>query len=215
MKQQLKSQQSKQAILQAGLELFSSQGYRATTLKEIALSAGISTGRVYHHFQNKLQIFTSLLDRYWAYLEEPELKLNQLSRAARFPDDFADIAEAIREIVVEKKAYINLIYVDVIEFRGEHIQRFYRSMAERFKRVYGSRFEVLAERGVLNEEADPFFAVMLTFRFFFHYFLVETSFGVEDHFGFGSKEVIAKARQLVLHGLLKPKPAVSADGQPP
>ena len=124
MKQQLKSQQSKDAILQAGLELFSSQGYRATTLKEIAQAAGTSTGRVYHHFTNKLQLFTTLLDRYWSYLKNPDLKLNQLSQAARFPNDFQQIAEAIREIVAEKKAYINLIYVDVIEFRGEHIQRF-------------------------------------------------------------------------------------------
>lgn len=204
MKQQLKSQQSKQAILQAGLDLFSSQGYRATTLKEIAQAAGMSTGRVYHHFTNKLEIFTTLIDQYWSILKDPDLKLNQLSQAARFPDDFSDIAGAIWEIVADKKAYINLIYVDVIEFRGEHIQRFYRNMAERFQAVYGERFETMRAEGLLNDGADPLFAVMLTFRFFFHYFLVETSFGVEDHFGFSAEEVIDKAKHTILHGLLKP-----------
>jgi len=211
MKQQLKSQQSQQAILQAGLELFSSQGYRATTLKEIAQAAGTSTGRVYHHFTNKLEIFTTLIDQYWSVLKDPELKLNQLTRAARFPDDFTDIAEAIWEIVAEKKAYINLIYVDVIEFRGEHIQRFYRNMAERFQQTYGEHFETMKAQGVFHADADPLFAVMLTFRFFFHYFLVETSFGVEDHFGFSSEQVISKAKQTILHGLLKPKP-LAPDG---
>jgi len=204
MKQQLKSLQSKDAILQAGLELFSSCGYRATTLKEIAREAGISTGRVYHHFHNKLHIFTCLLDRYWAYLKSPELKLNHLSRAARFPDDFHQIAEAIREIVTDKKAYINLIYVDVIEFKGEHIQRFYTSMAERFKATYGPSFEEMKRKGLFNPEADPLFAVMMTFRFFFNYFLVETSFGVLDHFGLNTNQVVEQARQLILHGLLAP-----------
>ena len=175
-------------------------------MKDIAQRAGISTGRVYHHFQNKLQVFTTLLDHYWSYLEDPRLKLNQLSHAARFPDDFSEIALAIREIVAEKQAYINLIYIDVIEFQGEHIQRFYEKMADRFKQVYGSHFEKLRAEGRLQREADPLFAVMMTFRFFFHYFMVEKSFGVVDHFGFTTEQVIAKAQQTILHGLLQPEP---------
>lgn len=202
MKQALKSQKSIQLVLDAGLDRFSKQGYRATSMKQIAQQAGISTGRVYHHFDNKLAIFTQLLDQYWEYLADPELTLNRLSQAAQFPDDFTDLANAIREVVAEKKAYINLIYVDVIEFHGEHIQRFYRGMADRFKKTYGPRFQALRDAGRLKPDADPLFAVMMTFRFFFHYFLVETSFGVEDHFGFGTQEVIRKAQQTILHGLL-------------
>ncbi len=203
MKQELKSKRSREMILKSGLELFSNQGYRATSMKEVANSAGISIGRVYHHFQSKLEIFTTLLDQYWERLKNPELKLNRLSTEAVFPDDFSEIVEAIREVVEENKASIMLIYIDVIEFKGEHIQRFYENMALRFKTAYGPRFAELEAQGRLNKGADLLFAVMLTFRFFFQYYLVETSFGVKDHFGFTSKEVTEKAKNLLLHGLLK------------
>ena len=45
-----KSERSQGAILQAALRLFSKQGYRGTSIREIALEAGLSTGNVYHHF---------------------------------------------------------------------------------------------------------------------------------------------------------------------
>lgn len=202
MKQQLKSKRSKELILEAGLALFSKQGYRATSMKEIAERAEISIGRVYHHFTNKLEIFTTLLDRYWGRLQNPDLKLNQLILSASFPDDFTDLALAIEEIVRGNQDYIMLIYIDVIEFSGEHIKRFYGNMADRFRGVYGERFAEQQKEGRFKEDSDPLFAVMLTFRFFFHYFLVETSFGVEGHFGLESKDVIEKARQTILHGLL-------------
>ncbi|MDJ0838875.1 MAG: TetR/AcrR family transcriptional regulator [Acidobacteriota bacterium] len=203
MKQATKSQRSKDSILQAALELFSSQGYKATSMKEIATRAELSIGRVYHHFTNKLEIFTLLLDQYWERLTDPNLKMNQLSARAAFPDDFEPLVDAIEEVVLENKAYIMLIYIDVIEFQGEHIRRFYADMADNFRKVFGPGFEDPQRKRSFNPDADPLFAVMLTFRFFFQYFLVETSFGVDNHFGLDLKEVIAKAKQLLLHGLLK------------
>ena len=97
-----------------------------------------------------------------------------------------------------------LIYIDVIEFQGEHIQRFYRNMAANFKAAYESRFTELHQEGRLNQQADPLFAVMMIFRFLFQYYMVETSFGVEDHFGFDSDAVAGKVQDLILHGLLNP-----------
>lgn len=202
MKQELKSKRSKEIILAAGLKLFSSQGYKATSLKEISQEAGISTGRIYHHFDSKLQIFTALLEEYWERLKDPDLKLNRLTAESRFPEDFEDMVHAIQEVVMSNKAYIMLIYIDVIEFHGEHIQRFYRNMAERFRAAYGERFEQMKQEGLFAKDADPLFAIMLVVRFFFQYFLVETSFGVEDHFGYSADEVIQKAKTLLLGGLM-------------
>lgn len=103
MKQELKSQRSKELILKAGLELFSKQGYRATSMKEISQQAGISIGRVYHHYKKKLDIFTSLLDLYWNRLEDPELKLNKLSQAARFPKTSTKLPMPLRKLSARTK----------------------------------------------------------------------------------------------------------------
>ena len=202
MKQTLKSKLSREKILAAGLALFSSQGYRGSSVKEIADRAGISTGRLYHHFENKLQLFSVLLDQYWERLLNPESELNQLIARAAFPDDIPQLARAIGKVVADNTAFIKLIYVDMIEFKGEHINRFYRNMAANFRKAYRKRFQELRDAGRFDQGADPYFAVMMTFRFFFQYYLVESSFGVANHFGFTSEEVIKKAEATILYGIL-------------
>ncbi|HUR83000.1 MAG TPA: helix-turn-helix domain-containing protein, partial [Thermoanaerobaculia bacterium] len=47
MQREEKSERSRHAVLDAALHLFASQGYRATTMREIADEAGVSTGNVY------------------------------------------------------------------------------------------------------------------------------------------------------------------------
>jgi AcrR family transcriptional regulator len=59
-----KSERSQFAILQAALQLFSKQGYRGTSIREIAAAAGLSTGNVYHHFPIKEAPFTTLRNHY-------------------------------------------------------------------------------------------------------------------------------------------------------
>ena len=62
MKQAARSERSRTQILAAALRLFSSQGYRGTNMREIAEAAGVSTGNVYHQFDDKEAIFQTLLD---------------------------------------------------------------------------------------------------------------------------------------------------------
>lgn len=184
-------------------------------MKDIARCADISIGRVYHHFDNKLQVFTELLDCYWARLEDPALPLNQLILKSQFPNDIPALAEAIRDVVVSNRESIMLIYIDVIEFQGTHIQRFYRNMADNFSQAFGDHFDRMRREGTIHEDADPLFAVMMCFRFLFQYYLVETSFGVENHFGIESEAVGAKVAQLMLHGLLDPARKTHEVGEEP
>ncbi len=45
-------------------ELFAERGYRATTVREIAESAGVLSGSLYHHFDSKESIIDELLSSY-------------------------------------------------------------------------------------------------------------------------------------------------------
>ena len=49
-------------ILKAAAKLFRNQGYAATTLRQIAESAGIQAGSVYYHFRSKDEILLEILD---------------------------------------------------------------------------------------------------------------------------------------------------------
>lgn len=196
-----KSEASVTRALEAALGLFSSQGFRATSMREIAAGADLSVGNLYHHFPNKEALFQRLIERYWERLTDPALPLNQLFARASFPDDLPEIAAAIEAVVDQNIPYILLIYVDVIEFGGEHIRAFYANMAERFEAAYGERFERLRREGRIGD-VDPLVAVMVATRWFFYFFTVEKCFGVPMHFGMSPRQAVGEFIRLLEKGIL-------------
>jgi len=49
-------------VLNTTLELFSERGYFNTSIQDIRRAAGVSTGAIYHHFQNKEALARSLYE---------------------------------------------------------------------------------------------------------------------------------------------------------
>ncbi len=200
-----RSEASTGKVLEAALGLFASQGFRATSIREIAKASGMSVGNLYHHFGGKEPIFQRLIDDYWEYLLDPELALNKVFAQAGFPDDLEELAAAIEEVVLEKKEHILLVYIDVIEFGGKHIRTFYETMADRFQTACANSFEEMQRQGRLGE-VNPLVAVMVCTRWLFHFFTVEKCFGVPMHFGMGSAEAVTEFAKIVRYGVL-PRPA--------
>lgn len=199
--QQDRSKISYEQALEAALELFSSQGFGATSMRQIADTSGLSMGNLYHHFPNKESIFQQLLDRYFERLGDPEHPLQKLFAQAHFPEDLERMASVIESIVEDNAAFILLIYVDVVEFRGEHIRSFYEGMAARFQEIYG---DALAARQASGEigDVDPLVGVILAARWFFYFFTVEKCFGVPMHFGMNPQQATEEFIRLLRFGLL-------------
>jgi hypothetical protein len=55
----------------------------------------------------------------------------------------------------------------------------------------------------LRAGVSPLSAVMLAGRFFLTYFAVEILFGVPNHFGKNTDEVIAEIADILRHGMLR------------
>jgi AcrR family transcriptional regulator len=53
-------------LLEAALQVFSSQGYRNTRLEEVAESAGVTKGTIYHYFENKEALLIGVIEHYQA-----------------------------------------------------------------------------------------------------------------------------------------------------
>lgn len=205
--QETKSGASMARALEAALELFSSRGFGATSMRQIAQKSGISIGNIYHHFPNKEAMFERLLEQYWEAILDPDLPLNAVFRKADFPHDLEEMAGEIESVVEQYAPFILLIYVDVIEFRGEHIRRFYEGMAGRFEEIYGPALrsrEAAGEFGDIN----PMVAVMVATRWFFFFQTVEQCFGVPMHFGMDPKKATEEFIRLMRYGVL-PRPADS------
>ncbi|SDM35590.1 TetR/AcrR family transcriptional regulator [Halarsenatibacter silvermanii] len=56
-------ERTKAEILEATQELFSRQGYHATTMKDIVEVSNTSKGTLYHYFENKLELFETMLNK--------------------------------------------------------------------------------------------------------------------------------------------------------
>ena len=183
------------------MELFSSQGYRGTSIREIAEAAGVSTGNVYHHFADKETIFQTVLSQYWKAIENPDFPFNKALASGTFPDNLEELAVAAREGVRLWRRHVALIYVDVVELSGNHIRKFYSEMASRFERFIVAHGETLS--GEIRPGVPVTTAVMLASRVFLQYYAVEILFGVPDQFGKDSDLVMGEIAEILRHGMLK------------
>jgi AcrR family transcriptional regulator len=191
-------------ILEAALQLFSKHGYRGTSIREIAEAAGLSTGNVYHHFPDKEALFRTLLDQYWAAIDTPDFPFNKALAAGTFPNDLEALAEAAQESVRLYRRHVALIYVDVVEFDGTHIRKFYTGMAGRFATFLNQRFPNHCLENQLVPGCDPTTALMVASRIFLHYFAVEILFGVPDQLGKDTRVAVKEISDILRHGFLGP-----------
>ena len=209
MNQEERSERSRQQILDSALKLFSHRGYGATSVRDIAEEAKVSKGNVYHHFPDKETLFRVLLDRYFETMSQPDFPFNQALAGGSFPENLEQIGGAARDMVRDYREYVALIYVDVVEFDGSHVRKFYSDMSNRFEaflKAHGMEDEL---RTRLQEGLSPASAVMLATRIFLNYFSIEILFGVKDHFGKGTDEAIQEISRILRHGMLRngqPKP---------
>ncbi|MGL5631736.1 MAG: TetR family transcriptional regulator [Azovibrio sp.] len=57
------AQVTRNRILDAAIEVFSRQGVSQTSLKDIAVSAGVTRGAIYWHFSDKVAIINAIIER--------------------------------------------------------------------------------------------------------------------------------------------------------
>ncbi len=211
MNQGEKSEKSQSKILEAALQLFSKQGYRGTSIRDIADLAGVSTGNVYHHFPDKETIFRTLLDQYWTAIDSPDFPFNKALASGAFPDDLEALGRAAEESVRIYKRHITLIYVDVVEFDGDHIRKFYSDMSGRFASFMAKRYGTNGLGPKLRPGISQLSAVMLVSRILLHYYATEILFGVQNQFGKPSSEAIRDVADILRHGLLKSIEPITPD----
>jgi TetR/AcrR family transcriptional regulator, acrAB operon repressor len=202
MQRHAKSEQSRREVLDAALRLFSHQGFRATTVRGIADEAGASTGSVYHHFPDKEAIFRTLLEDFAVIIRSQRFPFMRVLTSGDFPESLEKLGSAARDSVREFRAYIALIYVDVIEFDGTHIRNFYSEMGKRYAALLEDGGELQHLRTRLRAGVSPLSALLLTSRIFFNYFSLEILFNVPEPFGKESGEVIKEIADILRSGML-------------
>ena len=58
------AEKTRQAVIEAALDVFSEKGYVKATFDEIAARAGFTKGAVYWYFRNKADLVSALISEY-------------------------------------------------------------------------------------------------------------------------------------------------------
>jgi len=207
-----KSERSRNLILASALGLFSTQGYRGTSIREIAAGAGLSTGNVYHHFPDKEALFKTLLDQYWEAVGSADSPFNKALAEGAFPHDLEGLARAAEESIRAHRQHLNLVHVDVAEFDGVHLRKYYTSMAARFSAYLRQRWPGDTLKAQLAPGCNPNTAIMVASTLFLQYFSVEILFGVPGQFGADGATAIGEICEILRHGMLRSEGSLGAAG---
>jgi AcrR family transcriptional regulator len=114
-----KGERTRQAIIEAAYSLFLTQGYAATSMRQVAESAGLALGGIYNHFASKEAIFTRLIiDRHPFQQILPVL----LNTPADDVEQF--VRSSARTLVTElgkRPDFIKLMFIEIVEFNGRNM----------------------------------------------------------------------------------------------
>lgn len=142
-------QQRRQQIMSVALSLFYKNGYKNTSMADIAKAANISKGLTYHYFKNKAELLFAYQDKLNECLEE----INDYSSAKEAIYEFGR-RFLLRE--PDETGYIPPLQVYVLVFiKGEMDDPDYMDRNPLYQNFGESYFGPLFERGIRNGEFKP------------------------------------------------------------
>ena len=136
-----KGEVTRLAIEDAAMELFLTQGYAATSMRQIADKAELALGGIYNHFTSKDEIFEGIIvDKH------PYKKILPAILAAE-SDNLGEFFKTAFHLIIaelgQRPEFVNLMLIELVEFKGKHGAVMLREIAPKmlpvFERVIKSR----------------------------------------------------------------------------
>lgn len=116
-----KGERTRQAILDAAYDLFLTQGYSATSMRQIAQKAGIALGGIYNHFASKDEIFQELVIGKHPYLQI--LPVLQAAPGETTEEFIRNAARLVQQEMGQRPDFLKLMFIELVEFEGRHFPK--------------------------------------------------------------------------------------------
>ena len=148
-----RSTDRRQALVTVAAELFARQGFRSTTVRQIAESAGVLSGSLYHHFDSKEASLDSLLTKYF---DELLANYRQVAlRATTPPEALWQLIEIAVNSLAKHRAAVLVLHNEQRELalspRFAYLQGFEKEIRALWVRVLESGIA----GGDLRDDLDP------------------------------------------------------------
>lgn len=162
-----KGEQTQARILDAAYNLFMTQGYHGTSMRQIAERASLTLGGVYNHFASKEDIWVAvLLDRHPYHAIVPLLQAAEGDTAEAF---VRDAAQRLVGELSQRRDLLHLMFIELVEFNGAHIPTLYAHIVPKLQPL----FDVVRVR-MHGLRAMPLPVLARAFLgFFFSYYVTE------------------------------------------
>jgi AcrR family transcriptional regulator len=191
----------------AALELFTTQGFHGTNIRDIAEKAGVSQGAIYTYYSSKEALFEKLVKTYRACMNAFHRRAVMLLIEPFSRDGLKLLAMAIRSMVYDDAQHWLLLFIDILEFKNRHFADMYRDVPGGIRQLLRPVLDKVAHQpGWCGQ--DPAFALAAIYLFFFAYFVVERHMHGNQHLGVTEDEAIERLIDLLSTGIWD-VPAVS------
>ena len=137
---------NKESILKEAELLFAKNGFKATSIRDLAASTGLSHGAIYYHFKNKEDLFLKLI----------EIKLKELTPAMKkAANSKGTVRQRLTKLLTtyfswepDKRHMIEQGFLDIMQIEDAEIQ----TTIERWTLEYRAITENVLKDGIKNGE---------------------------------------------------------------
>jgi AcrR family transcriptional regulator len=204
----MRGDERRDQILATAISLFSRNGFRGTTTKEIAKAAGVSEAMVFRHFDTKEALYGAILDDKACREDVGKFAWENnaaLQDAIAVGDDFAvfyNIALSTLEKHQLNESFLRLIFFSALE-EHELAARFFSDFVERVYDFIGNYIHRRQIEGAFRE-IEPRTAVRAFLGMLIHHSLNNILWDKERRVLNISNEEAAKSfAEVLLHGIEK------------
>ena len=108
-----KALQTRDAILDAAIDLFVKEGFERTSMDAIALAAGVAKGTLYYHYESKEGIIDAVVERY-ARAMETRLAAVEADETLTLPEKLEAFTRATKEVSAATFSKLHYVrYIDI------------------------------------------------------------------------------------------------------
>jgi len=198
------SNDRKQDIVDAAIELFAMKGFRGTTTRDLAARAGVNEAIIFRHFATKEALYAAILER--KACEKDIGNFEQIQRLSSSSDP-VDFFECLGRMFLEHHesdpTFMRLLLFSALE--GHALaDMFIDTMADRVRDPVAQFIRRRIEEGTFRD-ADPVLAARALFGMFVSYFQWQEIFNQKKKKSYDRDEVVRTFVSIFLFGLKKEK----------
>jgi AcrR family transcriptional regulator len=120
-----KGELTRSNIIESAHELFITQGYHGTSMRQIARNAGIALGGIYNHFASKEEIFQAVFLENHAYLAM--IPAIESAQGETIEEVVRNAAHQMMGAIYSRPDFLNLMFIEIVEFKSVHVHRLFKT----------------------------------------------------------------------------------------